>query len=244
MPNYSPGVSIITCTGDRPQAFALCKRFVERQAYDGRLQWIRVIDGVDNGCSPGSGVISALGAEGCNRTITDVRFPPQPGKNTLARNLLAAIPQVQRQNVLFIEDDDFYASDYVARIAALLDQASIVGDPNSLYYHLPSHRYRVMRNEGTASLCQTGIRAELLPYLAKVCQDGPDFIDGRLWQMAQRRYLGPIGGVVGIKGLPGRPGIGVGHRPDSRPGEWSDDADLSKLREWVGEDIELYREFL
>lgn len=242
MPNYSPGVTLITCTGDRPQAFELCRKYVERQTFEGRLQWLIVNDGTYT-----NGYIDRPHWRN-GQYATETRIFPeprwQPGQNTLARNLLTAIPEVIYEKVLFVEDDDQISADYVSHMATLLDQASIVGDPNSLYYHLPSRRYRVMRNEGTASLCQTGIRSELLPHLAKVCQDGPDFIDGRLWQMAQRRLLTAIGGVVGIKGLPGRPGIGVGHRPDSRPAGWADDADLSKLREWVGEDIGLYREFL
>jgi hypothetical protein len=103
-----------------------------------------------------------------------------------------------------------------------------------------------MRNQRNASLCETGIRAELLPFLADVCRESPQFIDYRLWAGcgAANSELIAVDRVVGIKGLPGRPGIGVGHRPDERPGQWTADPELTVLREWIGEDVELYREFL
>jgi hypothetical protein len=151
---------------------------------------------------------------------------------------------VHYDQVLFIEDDDQYAADYVEQMATYLGDGSIVGDPLSRYYHLPSKRWRLMKNLGTASLCQTGIRAEMLAMLAAACKESADFIDARLWQMPQRRLLLNIGRCVGMKGLPGRPGIGVGHRPDTRRGEWTEDKDLAVLREWIGDDVEMYREFL
>lgn len=240
MSSYAPGVTLITCTGDRPQALALCTLFVMRQAYSGPLQWITVNDA--SGFPPGANRLD-------HRNMTWLYPEPawRPGQNTLARNLLAAIPEVRYDKVLFIEDDDWYAPNYVEMQAArLAPVVSIVGAEDSRYYHLPSRRWRLMRNQGCASLCQSGIRAELLPFLADICKQGGDFIDAQLWQCATggRTLTGGQAECVGIKGLPGRPGIGVGHRPDSRPAEWTADPELTVLKEWIGEDVELYREFL
>jgi Glycosyl transferase family 2 len=240
MPEYSPGVTLITCTGGRPDAFRICLGLIARQrGYEGAVQWIVVDDG-------GSGFdLTRL-----SDLITPVYPKPvwQLGRNTLARNLLAAIPEVRHDKVLFIEDDDWYSADYVATMAAELEHGvTIAGNRDAHYYHLPSRRYRLMENQNSASLCETAIRAELLPILADVCCQGGDFIDVRLWRAAGSRTLRvglPTGRVVGMKGLPGRPGIGIGHRPDARPADWIADPDLKTLREWIGEDVKLYQEFL
>lgn len=235
MPQYADGITLITCTGGRPKVFARCCTLVQRQTYIGRYQWL-IVDDVSQASGPSRSELATM------------VFPKpkwQPGQNTLARNLLAAIPEVRYSKVIFAEDDDWYATDYVAKMAALLDgPADIVGDPNSLYYHLPSKRYRVMKNGPSASLCQTGIKASMLPALERVCQGGSQFIDYRLWQQAKTKMLTHVGGVVGIKGLPGRPGIGVGHHPERDPKQWTDDADLAVLRKWIGDDVQLYQEWL
>lgn len=232
------GLTIITCTGDRPEALTLCARYVARQTWQGPLQWIVV----DDGAEP-----SPLPKAADNVSRTHIRRAPswRHGGNTLALNLLAALPEVQYDRVLFVEDDDAYAPDYCAVMANLLDVTGIAGDPISLYYHVPSQRYRIMENLGHASLSQTGIRAELLPLLRQICRESPDFIDARLWARSRcPRVLRRIGKVVGIKGLPGRAGIGVGHRPDERPTEWTDDPQGAVLREWIGrEDSQLYERF-
>jgi hypothetical protein len=150
--------------------------------------------------------------------------------------------------VLFMEDDDFYSPEYVEVMAKWLSRVPFIGDPVAPYYHLPSRRYRMMRNQGMASLAQTGMRAEFLPVLSEICLSRRDLIDQELWYRMCDKMLAPIGGFVGMKGLPGRPGIGIGHRPDSRPGaaaEWIADPDLAFLETNIGkEDVELYREFL
>jgi hypothetical protein len=160
---------------------------------------------------------------------------------------LAAIPEVRHDKVLFIEDDDWYAADYVETMADAMETrgAQMIGTSRSLYYHVPSRRWRVMQNQGTASLCQTGMEAHALPFLKDACVQRPEAIDWWLWQYGLRRsHLLAIDRCVGIKGLPGRPGIGVGHKPERHPEQWTADPKLTVLREWIGNDVELYREFL
>lgn len=230
------GLSVITCTGDRPEAFDLCIKFVLRQTWRGPLQWIVVDDGVaptNWRCIPWSAERGML-----------ARIYPRPswspGSNTLARNLLAAIPEVIYDRVLFVEDDDWYARTYFAAMAKALDgSCQIVGDPHSFYYHLPSRRYRTF--DGVhCSLAQTGIRAEMLPFLMEICERAEPFIDVELWRQPWSRYYERMGLVTGMKGLPGRPGIGIGHRP--RGHEWIADPRLDALRARIGDDdLALYQ---
>ena len=226
------GVTLITCTGGRPFAFGLCQKFMLRQTYRGRVQWI-VVNDVER---------SVEAAHVQDGWLLSMIFPEprwKPGENTLARNLLAATPEVLYEKVLFIEDDDWYASNYVDLMAAKLDFADIIGEACSRYYHVPSRRYRVFNNACHASLCQTGIRKALLPELRDVCETPmSSFIDFRLWQH-RLHPLTDTRGCVGIKGLPGREGIGIGHRPVA-DGNWRGDADLETLKAWIGDDVKLY----
>ena len=93
-----PGVTIITATGCRPEALALCAHFVTRQDYDGPLQWIIV----DDGERP-----SEIDLSRVSSTMTVTRLFPkpnwEPGENTLARNLLAAISEVKYDAIVAIE---------------------------------------------------------------------------------------------------------------------------------------------
>jgi hypothetical protein len=241
----SSGVTLITPTGGRPKAFQLCRQFVERQTYRGDLQWIIVDDGSMNSTI---GTPKTFTSDFLWHGWSELSIYPQPrwqpGQNTQARNLLEAIPEVKFDKVLFFEDDDAYTSDYVEMMAALLDQHAIVGEIHAHYYHVPIKRWRVLQNEQHASLCQTGIRASLLPKLKTICeQPGPEFIDIQLWGGATGRRLVQSHNCIGMKGLPGREGIGIGHRPDNSFG-WNVDSDLSVLRSWIGSDVELYREFM
>ena len=90
-------------------------------------------------------------------------------------------------------------------------------------------------------MCQTGIKASLIPLLTEVCEN-LDFIDVRLWQRAPevRVLSSPLNfECIGMKGLPGRPGIGIGHH--SERGAWNADTGLSWLTGWIGKDVEAYR---
>jgi len=237
------GLTLITCTGGRPEAFSRCYQYVSRQTYWGPMQWI-VVDDFDGEPS----LRADAGPKNC-ATVTRIFPAPKwkPGENTLARNLLAAISEVMYDKVAFIEDDDWYHPDHAAVLAARLQLWDIVGDSEAFYYHIPSRRYRVLPTLAHSSLCQTGIRSTLLGELANVCcNSSKTFIDVRLWErrMSHPWSLKNTGTCVGIKGLPGRSGIGVGHRPEASPGVWQSDQDLSVLRSRIGDDVTLYEGFM
>lgn len=235
-----PDVTVITATGNRPEAFALCGHFLRRQETDARIQWVVV----DDGDTPGSDREVELFRTGGN-LATLIRPEPRwrMGQNTLGRNLLAALPEAQADNILFFEDDDYYTSDYLERMRARLKVNELVGEIPSRYYYVPARCFRDMRS-GTyrASLCQTGMRASLIPTLHRICAQNSRYIDVSLWQAAPDKATYEDVCCVGIKGLPGRAGIGIGHRPDF--GSWTSDRNLSVFKAWVGSDWELYRRFM
>jgi glycosyltransferase involved in cell wall biosynthesis len=233
----TPGVTLITPTGNRPEAFAMCQRYVARQTWRGALQWIVVDDG-----DPETEI------ESYNEHIEVTRVRPpwrwRPGQCTLAQNLLAAIPHIHYDHIVFFEDDDWYAADYVERMWKALEMVSITGEATSRYYHVTTRQWRVMENEARASLCQTAIHADMLPALRRACESCNAHVDVRLWEGTNREVgTGSLARgapyVVGIKGMPGRPGAGIGHHPE-RGGDWAGDPDGSMLRSWIGADSDLY----
>lgn len=237
-------VTLITCTGMRPISLIRCGFFVSRflTGSETIMQWIVVDDGEKE---------SSIPVQESPRLSID-RIRPMHrwryGMNTLAANLLAAIPRVRYDRILFLEDDDYYASGYLAFQMKMLDSVMIAGESHARYYHFPSRRYRILENTRHASLCQTGIRSECLPVLKLICEENScsEFIDIRLWNKCTSGVM-PRPGllmrgqyVIGMKGLPGRPGIGMGHTPTDST-YWNQDRDLSVLRSWIGDDVSLYQ---
>lgn len=236
------GVTLITCTGGRPESLARCASYVGR--FDNprglTVQWIVVDDDGGSASAPfpsnaRSGLLSV--------SYIKPAHVWSPGMNTLAANLLTAIEHVSHDKILFIEDDDYYHADYMMQQVDRLDNDGLVGEGVSWYYHVPTRRWREMYNVHHASLCQTGMRSSLLGVLSRICSAAnPEFIDWCLWGghvMRSQCLVNGVPRVVGIKGMPGRPGIGVGHRPDLGAG-WNTDLDGAKLREWLGNDAEAY----
>ncbi len=219
------GVTLITPTGGRQQAFSLCQRYVERQVYAGQLQWIIVDD-----CIPAIELGNVLRSKrfmDCNWEVLRLNPSPSwsPSDNTLARNLRTGLQRVRYDTVLIIEDDDWYAPDYVITMQRLIKSSLsflIAGSDHSCYYNTTSSKYQVYRHPRTSSLCHTVFRASEINKLYDVCDESSEFIDRRFWSQFRnynKGFLSPINGTrteiplcVGIRGLPGRPGIGSGHR--------------------------------
>ncbi len=223
------GISLITCTGGRPEAFKLLEGWMLGQASGiVELQWIIVDD-----CDPAVDLRSLAGE---TRNIfrpmlirPKHRWTPG-GPNTLAANLGTALEAASYDKILFIEDDEAYLPNYLNEMSAMLDRASLAGQSPSRYYHVGLRKWKDMGNYRHASLCQTGIRREMIPKLLDICKAGFSAIDLRLWQNAG--MITHTNDVVGMKGLPGRPGIGIGHRPQG-PG-WIDDPHGYQLETWLG----------
>jgi hypothetical protein len=224
-------LTLLTATGARPEAWAICERLMAAQDYAGPVRWLVV----DDGPEPQQVTFQREGW-----VVEIIRPAPawRPGQNTQARNLLAGLAHCHAGNrVVVIEDDDWYARDWLSHVAAQLEHAELVGECRARYYNLPRRIGRQLQNAGHASLCSTAISGRAIDALRRACQGAPKFIDLQLWRCFHRRHLFDGHRVVGMKGLPGRGGIGMGHRD-----EFSGvaDPDGALLREWIGEDARLY----
>lgn len=241
-------LTLITCTGDRPLCFNLLEGWISNQTVQPD-QWVVVDDGQ---------------TETCVKSNCDyVRRIPQKTdpKFTILLNIEEAFKYVKGDKILFIEDDEYYAPDYIKEISNRLDKYDLVGIGRSKYYHLPIMRWHKHRNMGHASLAQTGFTNNFFKD-AKSCLRGDLFFDIRLWRVvngrdADQRSLpnnvhqsesrdrkGLIFDdvekslYVGMKGMPGRKGIGVGHKEGN-----GYNPDKGTLRNWISVD-EDYNKYL
>lgn len=226
-------VTLITPTGDRPLPFKLCEYWMSKQAFKGSVQWIVVDDGaIPTRCTMGQQYI---------------RRKPEPDdpRHTLARNLLTAIPYVASDKILIIEDDDWYSPIYLKKMLEMLDTADLVGLTNQIYYRINDREWKDCRNRRRASMCQTGLLASVLPTLRAVCEADFRGTDLRLWKAwkGSKRFASHDPRIklsVGIKQQPGRAGQTSGWR--NKPGGYTLDPEGSKLREWIGDDVNAYLE--
>jgi hypothetical protein len=161
----------------------------------------------------------------------------QPGQNTQARNLLAGLSAIgEGERMVILEDDDWYAPDWLTHVAAQLERAELVGETRARYYNVTQRRARQLVNTAHASLCATAMRGRAIDTFRAVCRTQAKFIDMELWKRHQSRHLFDGHRVVGMKGLPGRGGIGMGHqRLFGDP-----DPNGKLLREWIGDDVSTY----
>ena len=228
-------VTLVTCTGDRPEAFALCERWMARQSvrWD---QWVVLCDGQE--------------PTRCTVPLQELSYWPElRGKPSMPRKLGRAIERelIRGDVVMFIEDDDWYAPDYVEAMAGPLAFHSVVGEGKAIYYNVAWRAWKCHGNMGHASFCQTVIRRSMLRMIGGlIARGGGDpFVDGQLWKerWTNSLVLDPeITGrrCIGIKSMPGRPGYGSGHteRRGTIP-----DPKLERLRDLIGADVQHYAPF-
>lgn len=223
-------LQLITPTGDRPRQWDLCQRYVARQTYVGPVQW----HVVDDGMEPMPVTFERAGYE-----MHVHRLPALVG-NSQHRNLLYLLACCDpAYPIVVIEDDDWYAPDWVETVALELDNVELIGEYDAAYYNVSRRVGRTMRNHEHASLCATAVCGPAAyERFREACRSGDQFIDMRLW----RTFTGPkrlLSGrrVVGIKGMPGRSGIGHGHSTEFHG---KHDPDGVLLKEWIGSDADLY----
>lgn len=225
-------LTLLTATGCRPKAWAICEQLMARQDYSGPVKWIVVDDGE---------IQQPITFERENWTLEIVRPEPfwKPGDNTQARNLKAGLCLVDtKSKLVIIEDDDAYSSDYLTWANNALDRADLIGESHARYYNVPMKKYRQLNNNRHASLCSTAMKGLAISAFAKELKPGVQFIDLNLWRNFQgSKSLERGNRVTGIKGLPGRTGIGMGHRADMIGNV---DPSGSILRQWVGHNADLY----
>jgi glycosyltransferase involved in cell wall biosynthesis len=229
-------ISIITCTGGRPEAFALCQQFLNRQTVTNPIQWIIAKDTDET--------LEFMDLrKGIDVEVYQGNKPWRPGINTQRYNMDEAIKHVRGDYIFTFEDDDWYRKDYLEIQLYFLQKFSVVGQGNSHYYNIKERMYKQWKNYQHTSLNETGIRASELDRLDRAVNSGQLFFDMMLWDIIHKEKVNyllydHVGVVVGMKGLPGKTGIGGGHFPDE---SFMKDQMLEILRSWIGpEDTKLY----
>lgn len=247
-------VSILTLTGARPEAFALCEKYVKRQRAltldsEYEFEWIIVDDG---GSWPGMRLPE-------HENLSHAFYIPnsqwQAGENTFNRNLAYGLKYCTGELIAFMEDDDWYSPHYLLCMLDVWRTANlkprIIGSSPAEYYNVRTGEHKILDNIFHASLAETIIHRSLVPVCQSILKQdqGITFFDVQLWREARMMcpgdsnyWLGAAGHSIGIKGMPGRRGIGVGHLDHP---EWEkDDLEFSYLRRLIGnEDAEAYKKY-
>lgn len=220
-------LTLLTATGARPEAWAICERLMARQDYTGQVRWVVVDDGPEQ--QP-----ITFSREGWSLEVIRPEPHWQSGQNTQARNLAAGLEAIGAgERVQCLEDDDYYTPGWLSAVDSWLATDDLVGESYARYFNVRTGLGHAHRNNQHASLCATACKGEGLVALRKAVANKRTFIDLDLWA----RFRGPkrlrrANLTVGIKGLPGRGGIGGGHRDSyGHP---------MNLRDWLGEDAAIY----
>lgn len=232
-------ISIITCTGHRPEAFALCQKYIEGQTSTFPIQWIIVSDQND---------FPKVKTTQPNIRVEQYKAPkewdPESEYNTHRGNMELALSKVNGQYIYIMEDDDYYAPTYLNTMMQALTMTEAVTMVRSKYFHIGLPGYKELHNTVHGSLANTAISKWALPRLIKAVNSGHLYFDGVFWEehlKAKRPhiFIGNSNISVGIKGMTGRVGITPSHR-DLR--DYLIDPTLSKLKEWIGESYQPYLE--
>jgi len=221
-------LTLLTATGCRPDAWAICEKLMYRQTYQGPVRWIIV----DDGEVPQPVTFSREGWQ-----LDIIRPKPfwTEGQNTQARNLLAGMAEVGPRDLLvIIEDDDYYSAEYLTDVAKWLCHYDLVGEPEARYFNVSTGVGKQLPNKRHSSLCSTAMKGLAIHAFGRSVRHNHKFIDLALWRdFRGKKYLSSTHHVVGVKGLPGRLGIGAGHRMQGKPNG-------QILREWIGNDAGIY----
>jgi len=220
-------IAVLTPTGDRHEAFALCYRYITRQHRTPDV-WFITDDGATETAVPAG-----------EFPIAKLRLPPMP--NSQHRNMLALLDAAENSDCdafVIVEDDDWYSPHYLARCTEHLRNHELIGEMPARYYNVRTRHWRVFQNTYHASLCQTAFRRSMIQPLRDVVASG-QWIDMTFWpKYLSRGLLWDGYNVVGMKSMPGRAGVSNAHRETASWGHA--DPNLEKLREWIGADAALY----
>jgi hypothetical protein len=237
-------LQLITVTSGRPKAFAMLRKWVEAQTMQ-EFTWLIATDDWEGYKFP-------RGAKVLKRD-QDSNLP------SMNANYVHALEHAEADRLILLEDDDYFAPNYIFETNKLLDQADLVGWAEDAYYYCLNRRPYRPHNQTWASLAATAIRKNVTPVLLELARKGERYLDTPLWNTWQGSKLlyhnfwgipmnsrtGPkmVNGFaeekprhVGIKdnwhgGTPGA----SGHEPK---GGW--DLTGRELRKWIGSDAEFY----
>lgn len=162
---------LVTCTSGRPAVMPILTKWMEAQTTD-NFDWLIVSDDWDNYKFPKI-------AKVIKRDNSEDTLP------SLNHNMLAALDYLDKETkyekILFIEDDDYYHSDYVKQLLTLLNKSDLVGFNEDAYYYVIARKAKMWHNQNLASLAATGLNRSVLPWLRECCSLGDVFIDKTMW---------------------------------------------------------------
>ena len=239
-------IALITPTGNRPDQFALCQKYMKRQTYAGAVAWIIIDD-----CIPETTTqVTTSFRENWNIIKINPKPTWKPGDNTQGRNMTDGINAVVRnfarheiEAIFFIEDDDYYHANFLERMMELWysePRCEIISETKTIYYNPVTRHYAVNQNITYGSLFQTAINYDMIPKLRAVIN--VKFIDGALWKLAKKKKLFYENDLaIGIKGLPGRNGIGAGHSTNYYG--MAPDVNMHFLKSKIGDDAKEYERY-
>lgn len=227
-------ITLLSCAVDRPEAWALCEKYMSRQTrpYD---QWIVVDDDTPQ-------TVCTLGQ--------DYFYKPEfKGRSSLAKKIKFVLDNnlITGDVLVFIENDDWYSPNYLEMVQARMNGQDIVGEGFAVYYNVKERWWYEHVNMQHASLCATAVSKNVFPALQRLLSTSLDpFVDVRIWGLKQFRKkvfeTRRVKTTIGIKAMPGQPGYGGGHRERDRGAK--DDLTLAKLASWIGaEDAQAYAPF-
>ena len=238
-------LTALTCTGGRPKALGRCIHYMNRQTVKPDVWFIMddvgdvdpVVDFAIDTDPEAQWLIDAC-------QIMRAPWTWKKGDNTLGDNLQSgtgfALQQMGTEiGMAFIEDDDWYAPDYLEDVAQRLPNNQMVGETRSRYFNVKTGRGKQLENTAHCSMMGTAIHGlEAFEWLWHVIDSGPAY-DIKLWRSTPLVHdKTDEQRTCGIKGLPGRGGIGIGHRDDFGQEGWG------LLEEWIGDDADWYRQFM
>lgn len=169
------------------------------------------------------------------------------GPEPMIEKLATAIERgwIEGDALIFFEDDDYYARDWIAWCEQQLAKWEMIGEGKAIYYNVRKRWWSQCGNDTHASLCQTAIRRSLFETLVNVIRaHNSPWIDTQLWKIecdkmlvcpqtqADRR-------LIGIKGMPGKAGYSREHHKFD-PRGCQRDPSMRKLFELIGNDASAY----
>jgi hypothetical protein len=231
-------ITVLTCTSDRPEAFALSEKYMARQTLKPD-QWIVL----DDGLTP---VKPTMGQE-------YYFLPDLHGTVSMVAKVKYALSAglIRHEALAFWEDDDFYDREWLEWCVRQLQNYDLVGEGRAIYFNVAHRCISEHGNMAHASLCSTAMRTAFLGVLGQVCAGlelGNQYIDTPLWAAFppdRRRVFDPnVEGrrlTLGMKAMPGRIGCGGGHV--GKDPSAKDDNNLYELRKMIGDDAANYAPF-
>jgi hypothetical protein len=221
------GITVITPTGDRPLAFGLLRDYWMKNQTVKPDQWIVV----DDGATPYHPSVIPERSEYFRREPK-----LNPFVHSIGLNLELALSKVKHDNILIMEDDDWYCAEYISIMIGLLNKTDLVGIWGTNCYHVGVPGFREMGRNDHAALALTAFKRSFIPNVIKAIP-GDISVDMRIWRnnsgiLVDGRHKKMH---VSMKGMPGRLNAGVGkitkhHTPDK---------EYKKLKEWC-DDYEIY----